>query len=319
MNRYWLAAAGTFLVVAGCSATVPGTTEPASQTAPDTADGTQPRAAERSGADGSAAEQQDRREVIRTASLTVVADDPSGAADRVAQIAGDLDGYVESLTSGGDCMPVAAAEPAVESCPPGTPTGGAGMVSVTVRIPAPDYDDALARIREVAQVRSLETGEQDVTGTTADLDARISAQRASVERLLRLLQQADSVSDVIAVEREVATRQAELESLQAQRKRLADSVALATISVTVVSPDRAEQIAPDEPRWWDRPWDAFWITAEGMLLAAAAVAPLLLVAGAVAGLAVWVVRRRRRTPPAARTTPVPAGTKPPPGAEERSE
>lgn len=301
MNRRWLTAVPVALLLAACGAPAvspPVGTADSAQEADTRLAPPAPGSSEAGTQQQSPREQQPPREVVRTAQMTVVADDPPAAAETVGQLAREAGGYVASVNSGARrCGPALGEEVLPQPCPPGGSGDSRDSVTITVRVPADDYDGVVDKVRGLGELRTIDVSADDVTGTVTDLDARITAQQASVDRLTALMKRADSVADVVAVEKELATRQAELESLQSQRKRLADAVALATVTAVVLSPDLAQQDAPGDRHWWDEPWRAFWNSWQQLLLVAAALAPMGIVAAAAAGAVLFAVRRRgRRTP-----------------------
>src|SRR5690606_7492538 len=91
--------------------------------------------------------------------------------------------------------------------------------------------DELAGLGEVT---ATNISRQDVTEQTVDLQARIDAAQASVDRLTELMTQAQNVGDLIAAESALAERQATLESYQQQLEMLDDQVAMSTLPVTVL-------------------------------------------------------------------------------------
>ena len=76
---------------------------------------------------------------------------------------------------------------------------------------------------------------QDVTGKVADVDSRVDSARESILRLRTLYADATKVSDVIAIEQELATRQAELESLEAQQRALSTQTSQATVRLSLTA------------------------------------------------------------------------------------
>ena len=96
--------------------------------------------------------------------------------------------------------------------------------------------DQLAELGKEEQ-RGINT--EDVTEQTVDLDARIATQQARVDSGRKLLAQAKSLNDLVMLEREVATRESDLASLQAKKRRLADLTALSTITVVLLDPQAA--------------------------------------------------------------------------------
>ncbi len=313
MYRRVVAAAAVLLLVAGCAA--PGTVSGPAGDAEAPAGSTEvaPEGRTASGSDGAADAVAAQREVVRTAAVSLVADDPVTTGDDIAAIAVAAEGYVAAVGSGdGGCTAGSADDPTPPSCSSGGSPASDQQVTITIRVPAAAYDDAVAQIRALGDVRSVSVNADDVTGAAVDLKARIKAQQASVDRLATLMKRAETVADVVAIEKELARRQETLESLQAQQRRLADAVALATITTTVLTPARADSVAPPEPQWWNEPWETFWRTWGQLLVIAAAVSPLVIIGGAIAWLVLWLRRRSRRRRPAAAepTAAAPAAAEP---------
>lgn len=297
------------LPLAACGSSA-STSAPVGQSAPEVVD---PRTGDvESGTSstdaGTAADtqvDQQTRDVVRTASVTVVVADPQAAGDRIQQATRTAGGYVASVsTSPPDCgttpCPTGAAEDSTggsSGSSPGTTssdqTAEPGLLSMTVRVPAAKYDEVLTGIRELGEVAALNVTADDVTAQTVDLDARIESQRASVSRMRELLRQADTIDEMVRVEGELAQRQADLESMISQRNRLADQVAMATISTELVAEDRADALLPPDPHWWDESWQAFTDSWSGLLVALAAVSPLLILFGIGALVAIAIIRHQR--------------------------
>lgn len=206
------------------------------------------------------------RSVVRTAVMTVGTEDPVAAGRRAESTAVAMNGYVESVS-----------------------TEGSRSATVVLRVPSERYDDALASLRDQGEVRSLEVTADDVTAGQADLDARIRAQRASVARVQDLMRRAGTLSEVVQVEQELASRQSELESLESQRARLADQVAMATITSTFTASGDSSA-----PGWWSPAGDALVAAWQGLVVVVAALSPLIVLAAVAAAAALAIVRRTRR-------------------------
>lgn len=221
------------------------------------------------------------REVVVTGSMDLVAEDPSETADEITRMVEQAGGRIEGLTKS-----------------PGT-DGEPGDASLTARIPADRTTSAVEAMSDVATVEHVEISKEDVTSQGQNLDARISALTTSTERLTELLASAGSTADLLEVERELATRQAELDSLAAQRGALSDQVALSTIWISI-SADAAPVSAP-RSGFFDglsTGWSALSATVQTIVLALGVLLPWLAVA-AVAFLVVRLVRRRRASAPPA--------------------
>jgi hypothetical protein len=271
------------LLLAGCSTGGGTSSEPAPEVdagsgAP--AEGFVPEGQAPSG--GEAATPEDRS-VVTTGFVSVTVDDPIERAAEAADLVEKAGGRVDSRneTPGTDAQPASAA--------------------LVLRIPADELDGVLDEVRGLGEVNSVSLNSSDVTQQREDLDARITALQASVDRLLALLADADTTADLIAIESELSTRQAELDSLTAQRDLLADQVEYSTISLDLLSEGVAPDAAPGD--FWSgliAGWNALlgflsWIAiAAGVLLPW--FAALLVIGAIIAGIVVLATRGRRHHP-----------------------
>ncbi|HEY8090725.1 MAG TPA: DUF4349 domain-containing protein, partial [Polyangiaceae bacterium] len=78
-----------------------------------------------------------------------------------------------------------------------------GDTSVTVRVPRPRFDDALARIEKLGDVLHRNVAAEDVTDEYVDLELRLKNARAMRDQLAQLLHGA-AVKDAVEIEKELA-------------------------------------------------------------------------------------------------------------------
>ena len=189
--------------------------------------------------------------IIRTASLLVGTDDPTAAADAYVARISALGGQVSSrtdVTEGGTYAP--STMMGSDAMMPMPYPSGPG-VWLSVEVPADRFDEALAAARETGQTVRLEQSAQDVSATVADIDARVTALLSSVAQLRSLMDEATSVSEVIALEDAIATRQSELDGLVAQQRELRNSTSMSQISLALMSPeDAAAAVGEEAPDPW---------------------------------------------------------------------
>lgn len=230
------------------------------------------------------------RAIIASSSATVVVDDVRAAAEQIAAAADGRGGYVESMSigSGYSGMPVDRADPSV----------AVSNGWITVRVPADELSAAMADLEQVGEVTASSIDRFDVTDQVVDLQARVDAAQASVDRLLELMGQAGSVSDLIAAESALAERQATLESYQQQLESLEDQVAMSSLSVSLTV--RHEAVDANPAGFWDglvAGWNGLVATLNGIVVAVGFLIPWIAVVAVVGGV-VWAVvaavRRRRR-------------------------
>jgi len=107
--------------------------------------------------------------------------------------------------------------------------------TLTLRIPAGAFEDALARLHEMdAEVVAESTREQDVTGQVVDLGARIENLQASEASYRELVARAERVEDILAVQSRLDSVRGEIEQLTAQLDALEGQAALSTLTVTLL-------------------------------------------------------------------------------------
>jgi hypothetical protein len=156
------------------------------------------------------------RKLIRTAELGLRVKTPAHALEEARAIAEQFGGHVVSSNAHA----------------PREPEGEAPLVTVSLKVKADRFDDALRALRRLGRGSGTETvSTQDVTEEAADLDARIRTQKRLEEQFLAILKEAKSVADALAVQRELGQVRGEIERLEGKQRLLDDQVALSTITV----------------------------------------------------------------------------------------
>ena len=119
--------------------------------------------------------------------------------------------------------------------------GDAGRVELTFKVPPDQFDSAVRTLGKLGRLVRSDVATDDVTATVVDLDARIRAAEASVERVRTFLSKATSLSEVTSLEAELTNRETTLEQLAGQRRQTVGAVEAATLSLVIET--RAE-LAP---------------------------------------------------------------------------
>jgi hypothetical protein len=173
---------------------------------------------------------------------------------------------------------------------------------MVLRIPTQEFGDAMAELEKVATLASSKRQTVDVTTEVLDMDVRVEAQRRSIDRIQVLFDNATSIKDVMSIENELSRRQADLASLEAQQRYLADQTAMSTITLSL---ERTAKARPKpDPDTHDTGFLAGlsggWKALKGFLVAGATVAGALLpwlVLALVLAVPGWpLVRRLGRRP-----------------------
>ncbi len=150
------------------------------------------------------------RMLIWHARYTLEVEEPAAAADQVAELARQAGGFVE-MRSGGD----------------------EDQARLSLRVPAQELQSALDALEGVGKVTDREVSSRDVTEQYVDLDARLRTKIALRDRLRQLLDRADDVQDILAIEKELSRIQADIDAMQAHLNSLARQVELVSVEVTL--------------------------------------------------------------------------------------
>jgi len=178
-------------------------------------------------------------------------------------------------------------------------------VDLTLRVPAASFEKALDDLSALGTVRNRQQSAEDVTTQVIDNDARVKAQAASVASIQRLLARARTIGEIMSVESQLSSRQAELDSLRQQQKWLADQTSMSTVQLTVERHSRSTSTAPAGfLGGLGHGWHALGASTVAVGTAVGAVLPFAVLALLV-GLPVRLLLRRRRAPA---VPPAPAGT-----------
>ena len=117
--------------------------------------------------------------------------------------------------------------------------GENAQASVTYRVPAARWDEALAGIRRLAEkVLTERSSTQDVTSQVVDLGARIANLQATERALQAIMDRATAIKDVLTVQAELTRTRSEIEQLTAQKLHFEGQAAFSTVTVTfALKPD----------------------------------------------------------------------------------
>ena len=177
--------------------------------------------------------------------------------------------------------------------------GDVRLARLVLRIPAKVYSDAFAELEKVADLTSSSSTSEDVTTQIIDIDSRIRAQRASLNRVEVLLGQAQSIRDIVAIESELTRRQADLDSMVKRLAFLRDQTSMSTVTVNIQRTDgepKKEKEEDDDAGFLsglEDGWNALTSFGTGLSTVAGAVLPWTIVLLIIGGLA-WPFRRRFR-------------------------
>ncbi len=169
---------------------------------------------------------------------------------------------------------------------------------LVIRVPSSKFSESMEALEKAGVLRSSNRGSEDVTTQVIDTRARVRAQEASLKRVELLLAEANSLKDIICIESQLTSRQAELDSLKSQQAWLEDQTSLSTITVDISTHHPEAQEETDEtPAGFVAGLKSGMNAMGAMLVTVATILGALLpfaVVALVLGLPIWLAVRRRR-------------------------
>ncbi len=244
------------------------------------------------------------RLVTHDVTLRLRVKDVATTARQVSTLAAAAGGWVESMqiaTDRGGTVP-----PPVQPVPMDTGSGSVQSSSpdsgplggyVRVRVPAAKLERFRRDVSAMGDVVFESTNAQDVTAQHIDMRARLDNLKSTEASLRRLMERANTVGEVLAVQNQLTQVQGEIESLTAQLAALDQQLAMSAVTVELAGPAQVVSPAGDDWGFVTALRDslrAFVYTTNGIIVWLGAALPLLIILGLVAWFVVWLVRRSAR-------------------------
>ena len=182
--------------------------------------------------------------------------------------------------------------------------------SLTIRIPADQVDAFLQDVGSLANVVRQNKRIEDVTLSYVSTENRLKALETEEARLLELMAQAESMSDLLEIEERLSEVRYELENYGSQKRLYDNQIDYATIYLSV---EEVQEYTPvEEPTLWARIRDGFMENLSGVgddlldaLVWLIVSIPYLVVLALIVLIVLWVVKRARRRRTAKKETTKP--------------
>lgn len=158
------------------------------------------------------------RKFIITVSLDAEAEALDSALAAVSKQLTALDGYIES-----------------QNVYNGSAYSGRRYryADLTLRVPAENLDAFTAAVGSVSNVVSSSRNTEDVTLQYVDTESRVKALETERDRLLELMEQAETMSDLLEIESRLTDVRGELERYTSQLKVLDNQIDYATVNLSL--------------------------------------------------------------------------------------
>ena len=159
--------------------------------------------------------------IVRSGTMNLKVKDVAEALEQVEEIAESLGGHVVSSSLHGREKVKTA--------------------TVSVRVPAEQYDDAMESLRDLAVEVILEsTRAKDVTEEYTDNESQLRNLEATEERYLALLNEAATIEDILDVEEKISETRGRIERIKGRMQYLERTSASSLIEIYLIEESALE-------------------------------------------------------------------------------
>lgn len=169
------------------------------------------------------------RKLIRTVHLSVETTEFDQLIGNISQAVSDAAGYVESSDISGTSI---------------SDSLGRRYAYLTVRIPADKLDHFITLVGEQGNITNKSENTQDVTLQYSDMESRKKSLLIEQDRLWELLEKADTMESIIALEERLSKIRYQLESFESQLRTYDNQVDYSTVSINI---DEVKVLTPTTP------------------------------------------------------------------------
>jgi hypothetical protein len=208
------------------------------------------------------------RMVVRTAKLSVQVNDVEQALTRTREIAQAGGGFLS------------ASNTRVEK---GSDGQDRTVADLTLQVRGDTLDTTLQALRGLGKVENETSSSQDVTEEYVDLDANLRNLQASESAILKLMDRAQRIEDVISLQRELTNVRGQIERIQGRKRYLERRTDLATISLSLHLP------AVDSPAPTTAGWNPVAVALRGWLASLTVLRGVAEVVIVVAAFSWWLL------------------------------
>ncbi len=176
----------------------------------------------------------ENRKLIQTVNMRVETDNLDTVLQQIDDRTAQLNGYIESSNIQNDS---AYSDKRYRSA------------TITVRIPAENLDAFLDKVGEYTNIVTFEKQVEDVTLSYVATESRMKALQAEEVRLLELMAKAETLNDLLTVEKRLTEVRTELEKVTSALKVLENQVDYATIHLYITEVKEFTDVTEPETVW----------------------------------------------------------------------
>ena len=224
---------------------------------------------------------QTDKKIIRTASLTIATQTFEDSLNALKSACEGQGGWIESSSENVNTYT------------------GLRTAYLTMRVPQDSLDAYLDGTEGLGRITSKSESAQDVTASYQDTRTRLDTQLALMERLQALITESGDLSDLLALESQIADTQYQIDSLQSSLNRTDRQVSYSTVDVTLRE-EKVAELTDTRVSFGERiasavtvGFEAFVEFLQDMVVFLIAALPFIAIV-IVAAIVIRIVRRRKK-------------------------
>lgn len=191
------------------------------------------------GGQGAVAAPETSRKLIKTVNILAETEDFDTFVPGMQKQVEALGGYIESISVYDVNSYYVEDQRVKQRC-----------ANVTARIPKEKLDGFLAQVGEQTNITSRSENVEDVTLQYVDLESHKKALLTEQEKLLALMEKAETVEDIIAIEARLSEVRYQLESMESQLRTYDNQIDYSTLYLTIE--EVRNYSAPETATVWQR-------------------------------------------------------------------
>ncbi len=197
---------------------------------------------------GNGSSESTARKLIRTVGISAETEKYDALVSEINSLTVKLGGYIENSS---------------ESAAGYYGNNDSGRyLSMTLRIPKDKADKLIKTISDAANITSRTENSEDVTLQYTDIDSHKKALQAEEKRLMDLMEKADKMADIVALEDKLADVRYQIESMESQLRVYDNQVDYTTVNLDITE---VKSYSPGkEEGFWQRISTGFMKSLEGV-------------------------------------------------------
>ena len=171
----------------------------------------------------------------------------------------------------------------------------------TIRVPKAQFSQLLDSLGSIGNVTYTSTQAENITSQFTDTESRLAMYKTEEERLLAMLEKADTVEDMILIESRLSDVRYNIESLTTQLNNWQKQVDYSTVTLHLNEVAKLTEEIPVQRSYWEQVGDSLKsvLTATGnffkdFLRIFIAALPILFICAVITGLVLVIVFSARR-------------------------